>query len=191
MKCEKVYLYHLRQKGNSDLSEGYIGVCNDLSKRRYKHFNTPVNPVMAEIISYGIPLEMVVLVISTRENCLLMEEKLRPETNIGWNTRAGGLSGVFCEESKLAMAGAKIGNSNVGSGEDHPFFGKTGKNVVRYGTEGEKSPLHKGYWITPEGNFPSMALASKANGVAKSTVHYRCITSNNHSDWYFVENKEK
>lgn len=181
------YLYHFRLIGNTDLSDGYIGVASDISKRKYKHINTPVNSITKEIIDSMVPIEFVILLQSTREYCLSVEKLLRPSTNIGWNVISGGKNSTFPSNIKDIMSKNKIGNSNVGSGEDHHFHGKIGKDAVRYGTRGAKNPNHIGHWVTPLGAFESMSLAADAIGVPKSTIFYRCVTSNNFYDWYFKE----
>ena len=178
-------LYHMRLVGNVDLNDGYIGVCSDLSKRKYKHFDTPVNHITKAIIESGFPIEFVVLLKSNRHYCLEIEKKLRPETNMGWNVKTGGNLSEYPTDMKEQMSIRKIGNKNVGSGKAHHFHGKIGKDGVRYGTRGAKNPNHIGHWVTPFGTFESMSLAGEHIGVATSTIFYRCVTSLKFDGWYF------
>lgn len=177
-------LYHFRLLGNEDLNAGYIGVTSNMSKRKYKHIATPVNSVTKGIIESGVFTEFVVILVANRDYCLTIEKLLRPEPNIGWNVITGGENAIFPEDVKELLSIRKIGNTNVGSGTSHHFYGKTGKESVRYGTRGAKSPNYKGLWYTPFGVFESKALASESTGVPMSTIHNRC-NSQNFNDWYF------
>lgn len=185
MNSNTCSLYHFRLIGNKDLNDGYIGVTSNISKRKYKHINTPVNLVTRKIIESGVCTEFVVLLVADRESCLKVEKLLRPEPNIGWNVITGGENAIFPDDLKEVMSSRKIGNNNVGSGSSHHFYGKTGKDSVRYGTRGAKSPNYKGLWHTPFGVFESKALASESTGIPMSTIHNRCNNSQNFDDWYF------
>lgn len=181
------YLYHIREKGNTNLNEGYIGVCEDRSKRLYRHKNDPVNDKTKLMIESGIEWEFVTLIIASREYCHEIEAKLRPTYNIGWNVKPGGLVSNFPEETKEKFSKSKLGNKNVGSGVDHHFHGKVGELAVRFGTRGAKNPNHIGHWVTPLGEFESQSLAAEAHGISKSSVFYRCKQSEGFPDWYFKE----
>lgn len=179
-------LYHMHLKDHEDTSDGYIGVTSNLAKRKWRHLNDPVNDKTAHAILIGV--EFTVLHRGSKEECLELEKMFRPFPDIGWNCRVGGLEVIHSTETIEKMSVSKIGNCNAGSGEHHHFHGKTGESSIRYGTKGEKHPLHKGFWVTPFGRFGSQSLAADAEGCAKSTIYYRCKVSTSNPDYYFEEN---
>ena len=186
----KYHLYHLHFEEDDNLSNGYIGVCFDHSKRKYTHFNKPVNDVVREAFASGKKILFTILLKSTKDYCLEMEHKLRPLPNMGWNVKSGGNNSCFPTDIKQLMSKKKIGNTNVGKGEDHHFYGKTGEQSVRFGTKGILHHSYIGEWVTPFGSFGSGALAGEALGICKATVFYRCLTSPNFKDWYFKPKEE-
>lgn len=80
MKEHKVY--HIRDCGNKDLQQGYIGVTSHWDVRKSKH-------------KYSGKLcagrEMVCLATLSKDEAYAMEARLRPHAGIGLNTSAGGL----------------------------------------------------------------------------------------------------
>lgn len=182
-------VYHMHYPYETDTMLGYIGVTGDLSKRKWKHRNDPVNHLTAEAVSNGVVFT--VIYRGTEKECLDIEKVLRPDTNIGWNIRTGGDNYIQSQDSKDKMSEKKLGNKNVGSGESHHFTGKSGKDAVRFGTRGEKSPMHKGFWITPSGSFASKSLAAESCNVSMSTVDYRCKHKTNFKEWYFEDSKNE
>ena len=74
------------------LSEGYIGVSQDLKSRFKNHVRQPTNKHMANVIKkYGWDkLIKTQILIADKEYCLDIERKLRPADFIGWNATAGG-----------------------------------------------------------------------------------------------------
>lgn len=176
-------VYHMHYPNEVDTSYGYIGVTGDLPKRKWKHLNEPVNHLTEEAVLNDVVFT--VIYHGTEEECLYIENTLRPCTNMGWNIRTGGDNFIQSQESKDKMSLKKIGNTNAGSGKDHHFTGKVGKDSVRFGTRGEKSPLHKGFWVTPSGRYASQSLAAESEGVSKGTVFYRCKHKTNFKEWYF------
>ena len=92
-------VYWIRAQHHSDfMTEGYIGVSRDASKRwKYGHFwaqknNRHDNSRFANAIEkYGWDnLLKEILVISTEQYCYELEAKIRSTQHIGWNLAAGG-----------------------------------------------------------------------------------------------------
>lgn len=188
---EMCYTYHMTGDNSLDLNSGYVGVTNNMVKRKSSHRRRPRNEKIQNHISKGGTLYFRVLYKGDKESCLLLEALLRPDQGIGWNEKSGG--DVKTRQSKSSVEKnviAKLGNNFAGSGEDHHFFGKTGADAIRFGTRGEKSPLHKGWWVTPKGSFGSQTLAAEANGIGKDALRYRCLSLKSFHDWYFILNEE-
>lgn len=122
-------VYHMHHPYETDTTLGYIGVTGDLSKRKWRHLNDPVNHLTAKAVSDGVVFT--VIHRGSRKECLDIELSLRPECDIGWNLRVGGDKVIQSDETKSKMSAIKIGNTNVGSGVEHHFTGKVGKDAVR------------------------------------------------------------
>lgn len=123
-------VYWIRHKDHTDIfSEGYVGVSNDVVNRWIDHKSEiktgkHINPHFVNAVNkYGWDeLIKEVILISTKEYCLEIEEKLRPEKKIGWNIAKGGGMPIpmFGIDNPMAnpIHRAKI------SGENHFMFGK-------------------------------------------------------------------
>ena len=74
-------VYHIRTKGNTDLSSGYIGVTNNISRRMCQHKHSGLLNNLTE---------MVILFVGTKDKCHYYEWVLRPWYNIGLNKAPGG-----------------------------------------------------------------------------------------------------
>ena len=97
-------IYWIRSPHATDITkEGYVGYTGSeletrlaSHKRAYRRYvqgkDAPCKKLYAAIKKLGGFDNVVVSVvlISTKEYCLDIEEKLRPEPNIGWNIRVGG-----------------------------------------------------------------------------------------------------
>lgn len=196
----KTYVYQIaRQKDVGDTTKGYIGVSYRPMYRFAQHKgHSPCNLILTRNFNKYEDLVMKILFEGTEQEAYKKEEELRPDPAMGWNIVQGGnipptrMGGKVSDETKLKQSKAKLGNTNVGEGENHHFYGKVGKDSVRFGTKGEKSPNHKGFWLTPEGKFGSMSLAADHFGLAKSTIHYRCKTSTawQKKGWCFLDKEE-
>lgn len=185
------YVYHMTGGEHGDLSEGYIGVTNNMVKRKSMHRRRPRNDKIKQHLSSGGKLYFNVIYEGDRESCLLVEAMLRPLPGIGWNEKSGGdVKTKHSEQSNTKNRLNKLGNGNVGKGEDHHFFGKTGQQSVRFGTRGELSPMHKGWWITPQGRFGSQSLAAEANCIGKDALRYRCLSIKSYPEWKFQPNED-
>lgn len=84
-------VYHIRIKGNTDLSEGYVGITRrSLPYRLSQHFcsKRPVGKILRALGHQAV--EIVQLAMLPKEQALEMEYNLRPKRFIGWNVFAGG-----------------------------------------------------------------------------------------------------
>jgi hypothetical protein len=132
-----VYWLHLPE--HTDMfKDGYVGVASDFRKRMRSHKHR-LKHIWANVIAE-------IVVIADSAYCLLIEQKLRPSYNIGWNKAIGGMKG------------------HIMYGEHNPNFGKLG----------EKSPNYQGSYICPLGEFDRTEDIEKLYGINKSTVIRRC-----------------
>ena len=86
-------VYWIHHPDHTDMfSQGYIGVSNDISRRWESHKNRTQNGRLKNAIkSYGWDnLVKKVILIADRWYCLMIETRLRPTNNIGWNHAFGG-----------------------------------------------------------------------------------------------------
>lgn len=86
-------VYWIHHPDHTDMfSQGYIGVSNDISRRWEAHKNrTQKGRLKNAIKSYGWDnLVKKVILIADRWYCLMIETRLRPTNNIGWNHAFGG-----------------------------------------------------------------------------------------------------
>ena len=86
-------VYWIHHPDHTDMfSQGYIGVSNDISRRWESHKNRTQNGHLKNAIkSYGWDnLVKKVILIADRWYCLMIETRLRPTNNIGWNHAFGG-----------------------------------------------------------------------------------------------------
>ena len=78
---EEHKVYHIRTKDNTDLTQGYIGITCNINQRIRQH------RCAGRLTS---DKELVLLCVGTKDYCLDMEYKLRPEPNMGDNQNSGG-----------------------------------------------------------------------------------------------------
>jgi len=86
-------VYWIHHPDHTDMfSQGYIGVSNDIGRRWESHKNRTQNGHLKNAIkSYGWDnLVKKVILIADRWYCLMIETRLRPTNNIGWNHAFGG-----------------------------------------------------------------------------------------------------
>lgn len=132
-------LYWIHHKDETDfLTQGYVGVASNFARRLASHKHR-----FKSLWNWLIVKQ---LLISTKEYCFEIEEKLRPSRNIGWNKSAGGY------------------RNNVMFGSDNPNKGKFG----------EKASNFIGWYITPLGKFDRPEDAAKVHGCALTTIARRC-----------------
>lgn len=132
-----LYWLHLPEETDV-LTQGYVGVASDLAKRLRSHkhrFKTMWDQIIVKQ-----------LLVSTKEYCLFIEQKLRPSRKIGWNKSSGG------------------SNNNRMYGDDNP-------NKDKFG---EQAPNFIGWYITPLGRFDRPEDAAKLHDCALTTIARRC-----------------
>lgn len=78
---EEHKVYHIRECGKEDVSQGYIGVTSNIAARTSSHRHSGM---------LNTAREVVVLFTGTKSECYEMEENLRPEDGLGLNKGRGG-----------------------------------------------------------------------------------------------------
>ena len=132
-------LYWLHMPNETDvLTQGYVGVASNLKKRLRSHKHK-----FKDLWGHIVVKQ---LLVSTKEYCLAIEEKLRPSRKIGWNKSSGGK------------------NNNRMCGEANPNKNKFGKDA----------PNFIGWYITPFGKFERPEDAAKLHKCALTTIARRC-----------------
>lgn len=90
-----IYWIHLPEH-NDILSEGYIGVSDNVRKRVNSHFKMLKNNIHENIHlsrvydKYKETIICNIILEGSEDYCYEIENKLRPEKNIGWNIAEGG-----------------------------------------------------------------------------------------------------
>lgn len=182
------YLYHICRVGDKwDFSKGYIGISRKPSKRWSSGYNGSHHLKLAmkkydDIIKY-------VVIFGSEKGCKIVENKLRPEENIGWNIAVGGgkapsskgkahcignlpkekrrRSYIPTSETKRKMSVAQRKVAHITSKR------MTDNNPMA-GMSEEKHPDFKGWFVTPAGRFGSATAAASPNGVSRSIIQKRC-----------------
>lgn len=106
------------------LTQGYVGVSKNVSKRFEAHKNRPSNIHLQRAIKkYGWDLLVKkVLLIADEAYCLMIEAKLRASNQIGWNVTFGGgmppsalgkKFGPRSDETKAKLSESKKGHRHT------------------------------------------------------------------------------
>jgi hypothetical protein len=99
-QCLDAVVYWLHCSDDEDITEdGYVGVAVDYSQRMSNHLGRhrrkrnqyKLHSSMKKVGIQNIVSEIVYE--GSVENCYVLEKLLRPDSNIGWNTAAGGSDG--------------------------------------------------------------------------------------------------
>lgn len=156
-----MYLYHIRRKG-MELSEGYIGVTTNSTRRFDQHLRDAKNKNrrnrnyhLYNAIRKYEDIEFVVIQEGTEEEILQMEFTLRPEPNMGWNQAVGGSHNGGC----------------TWKGKKRPEHSEAmkSKGFQKGNTQGSYHP------IVAEGVvFNNKKEASVALGINPKTIYNRC-----------------
>lgn len=111
-------LYWIRKPEHTDIfSEGYVGVTKHTAEERYREHlvkakGSQKNTKVARAIKkYGSVLIVETIVISDIDYVIDLENKLRPQKNIGWNIHVGGLyqnKDVFVPEERRKKISAAL-----------------------------------------------------------------------------------
>ena len=132
-------LYWIKLPEHDDmLTQGYIGATTNLVKRLKSHKHR-FKEIWDKIIVKTI-------LMADIDYCYMIEQKLRPMRNIGWNKSIGGY------------------RNNKMIGEENPNFAKFG----------ESAPYFQGWWITPLGKFAAAREAAKAHQISTTTIERKC-----------------
>lgn len=112
---DRCCLYWIRLPEHTDIfTQGYVGITNNFEYRLYQHINNSGNPKQYKNYrtEFRVALESrnfiaTKILEATREYCLDVEAKLRPEWVVGWNLAKGGNGGfgthglTGCPEFKI------------------------------------------------------------------------------------------
>lgn len=132
-----VYWVHLPE--HTDIfSQGYVGATTDLAKRTRSHKH--------KFKDLWDKLVVDTILVAESAYCYLIEKKLRPSRNIGWNKSQGGY------------------RNNVMFGKENPNFKQFGENA----------PNFKGWYVTPFGEFDDAVKAGEVLGMHQMTVIRKC-----------------
>lgn len=132
-----VYWVHLPE--HTDMfSQGYIGVTPNLKKRIREHKHK-FKDLWDRIVIKTV-------LIADLAYCYMIESKLRPTKNIGWNKAIGGY------------------RNNTMVGQENPNYGKFGEEASNF----------KGWYVTPKGKFASSHEAGKAFNLNPMTIVRKC-----------------
>lgn len=144
------YIYWLHLSKHTDITrEGYIGISNNPKIRLYGHKHKAKNGkgyhLGCAINKYGEDIELTILVKTTRKFALLLENRLRPDKCIGWNTVEGGGDAPDCTGNTHShKTKTKISLSNLGKnlGKVNPRKGM--KNSEEHTTKMVNTRMAKG-----------------------------------------------
>lgn len=191
-----VYWYHLDTHTNPAL-EGYVGVTNWLTRRRYQHSignGKGSKHLHSALKKYRDRVQMTILYKSrNREDALMEELYWRPYPNMGWNIQPGGGDVPDCTGRKHSKeTRRKIGESNRKALAENPRGPSMFKGQTDRWSDEQKAKIgsyHKGKTISAAHR---QAITEKISGEAnpgakkialvhknQSTVvkHYPCIKS--------------
>ena len=143
-------VYHIRERSNLALDEGYVGISVNPIVRLYQHKNaakTQNNHLANAIKKYGDEICLDIIASNLDEDLArFLEKMLRPFENMGWNVCIGG--GIppnpkgkeRSETHRKNISIAKLGSKN-------PMFGKkiefsnAHKARISVALKGRSSPL--------------------------------------------------
>ena len=84
-----IYWIHLPEHTNI-LTEGYVGISKNPTNRLKSHKFRSNNPHLLNCFNKYPNVVMDIVLEAEESYCLELEEKLRPDKNIGWNIAKGG-----------------------------------------------------------------------------------------------------
>lgn len=197
------YVYHIcRECDRWKLWEGYIGVSIKPSVRFNFHKKRNENPHLKNAFEKYDDIVIYALAYTTEKACYAMEERLRPERNMGWNINVGGSKPpnpkgtLNCisrlpkekrrknytptEETLEKLRIAQRKNSKFHSdrmlGELNPMYGKFG----------ELNSNFKGVYVTPTACYFSLTAAEENEDLSKPAILRRCKKKEviKYSRWY-------
>lgn len=105
-------VYHIHTKDNTSYTDGYIGITRrSLAYRLGQHFNSkrPVGKILRELGKENVVIDLIKM--CDYEQALSLEYVLRPNRNMGWNSRAGGNAATV----RCPSCGKRLPKSKYGS----------------------------------------------------------------------------
>ncbi len=153
-------VYWIKREGYTDITkEGYVGITNYWRNRRYVHrtckSRTHLNKKVQGHIRKYDDIKYEIIFEGSKEECILLEKKLRPTKYIGWNQLAGGglppvhkgkkwfTNGITDTIAFECPPGFKPGRVKCPKGEDHGHSGKP-KKYKTVGFKEGRTPWNKG-----------------------------------------------
>ena len=126
-------VYHIRECGNTDITQGYVGITRrSLAWRLSQHFQSrkPVGQILRQLGKNNV--EIIQLAMMCKEDALEMEYSLRPILNMGWNVMAGGnkptvkcpLCGKYLPKRKTGAYCMKCRDTRFSKGHIPHNYGK-------------------------------------------------------------------
>lgn len=87
-----MFVYWIKHKNHKDIkTEGYVGISINPEKRFKNHISYDANKHLRNaLIKYKDDITIQIVIEEEKDFCLLLEEELRPNDNIGWNIVKGG-----------------------------------------------------------------------------------------------------
>lgn len=123
------YVYWLRRPHENNVkTEGYIGITTNVSRRYKQHCKNTINPKLRNIFEKdGDIIQTHIIFSGNKEDCLIIEQQLRPANEIGWNLVKGsgappsqlGRKNPHSEETKRKMSVTRKLQGNFRTGIKH------------------------------------------------------------------------
>lgn len=117
-------VYWIHRGHHIDISsEGYVGITRESVERRIKRHlsnakrGSTLNPRFYSALLKYTDLKVSTLCICDKDYALLLENKLRPVKNVGWNVAVGGRTNPYFSAPKKVVP--KKGKPDI-SGDKHP-----------------------------------------------------------------------
>lgn len=84
------FVYWIHEQNHDDpRTQGYVGITDRLVKRFSEHHRYPNHHVRKALKEHD-DLSFTILHYGSREECLNVEQQLRPVENVAWNLKKGG-----------------------------------------------------------------------------------------------------
>jgi predicted GIY-YIG superfamily endonuclease len=128
---EICYLYWVHLPEHKDMfNQGYIGISKNIKARYSSHKGNKSHKYLTEAFkNYKDKITVTTILKGTREYCLEIENKLRPEKNIGWNDQIGG-GDPPSHKGKAKSESWKKLMSDTKKGIPHPWTIESNKNRI-------------------------------------------------------------
>lgn len=117
-KSRNCYVYWIHLPEHDDiLTQGYVGITVRAVSVRFSAHKTFARkclniPISNAIRKHGDKLLVDILVVADQEYCRMIENKLRPLPELGWNLSVGGQDNVMTGRKHSESAKERIGKSS-------------------------------------------------------------------------------